>query len=185
MFDNLPCCLESFKLNVEAKNKGIFSLCIQTHHDRKYKQEAPEDSFDINSRNYICKGCQASMKRGKMPKMCANNGLAVDILPKELKLTDLENNLIAKNILYQKVHKKPKSRMAGTHDKLVNIPIGNQDILKTVTSLPRTPTESKIIVVGLKRKLEYKNTHLEQLIDVQKIFDFLHHLKHVVKNKSY
>ena len=75
--------------------------------------------------------------------------------------------------------------MAGTHDKLVNIPIGDQDILKTVRSLPRTPTESKIVVVGLKRKLEYKNSHLEQLIDIEKIFAFLHHLKNVVKNKKY
>ena len=81
------------------------------------------------------------MKREKMPKVCANNGLTVDILPKDLKLTDLENNLLAKNILYQKVHKKPKSRMAGTHDKMVNIPIGDQYILNTVRSLPRTPKE--------------------------------------------
>ena len=95
-----------------------------------------------------------------------------------MKLTDLENNLIAKNILYQKVHKKHRSRMAGTHDKMVNIPIEDQDILRTIKSLPRTPKESRILIVGkLKRKLEYKNTHLEQLIDIQKIFKFHHHKK--------
>ena len=121
-----------------------------------------------------------------MPKMCSNNGLTIDTLPEDLKLSDLENNLVAKNIIFQKVHKKPKSRMAGTHDRMVNIPIADKDILKTITSLPRTPIESRIITVGkLKRKLEYKNNHIEQLIDIQKIFKFLHHLKNVVKNKNY
>ena len=177
--------MESFKAKVDGENKGIFSLCIQTHRNQILRSEALTSTHDIDSRNYLCKGCKSSMTRGKMPKMCANNGLAVDILPNQLKLTDLENNLIAKNILYQKVHKKPKSRMAGTHDKLVNIPIGDQDILNTVKSLPRTPKESKIIVVRLKRKLEYKNTHLEQLIDIKKVFNYLHHLKHVAKNNKY
>ena len=87
--------------------------------------------------------------------MCSNNGLTIDTLPEDLKLSDLENNLVAKNIIFQKVHKKPKSRMAGTHDRMVNIPIADKDILKTITSLPRTPTEFRIITVG---KLDTRTT---------------------------
>ena len=118
--------------------------------------------------------------------MCANNGLKVDILPKpEMRLSELENNLIALNIVFQKIHILPKSRWSGTHDRLVNIPIGEQDVVNTLNSLPRTPTEAGIVTVGLKRKLEYKNTHLQQLIDVKKIYEYLHYLKYDVKNKYY
>ena len=92
------------------------------------------------------------MARGNMPKMCSNNTLTVDVIPDELKIGELENNLCAKNIIFQKMHKKPKSRMSGTHDKMVNIPIGDQDILNTMQSLPRTPTESGIITVGKLKK---------------------------------
>ena len=126
------------------------------------------------------------MERGKVPKMCSSNGLTVDILPDiSFTLTELENNLIAKNIIFQKLHKKPKSRWSGTHDRLVNIPIGDQDILNTVKNLPRTPAEAGIISVKLKRKLEYKNTHTEQLIDTEKIYKYLDYLKNVAKNKNY
>ena len=125
------------------------------------------------------------MDRGKMPKMSSNNGMTVDVIPEGLILTELENNLIAKNIIFQKLHKKPKSRWSGTHDRLVNIPIGDQDVLNTVSNLPRTPAEAGIITVKLKRKLEYKNTHTEQLIDTKKIYAYLNHLKNVAKNKRY
>ena len=91
------------------------------------------------------------MVRGKMPKMCANNGLMVDILPdKNLQLSELENNLIALNIVFQKIHLKPKSRWSGTHDRLVNVPVGPQDVLNTIESLPRTPAEAGIIPIIVK-----------------------------------
>ena len=79
----------------------------------------------------------------------------------------------------------PKSRWDGTHDRLVNIPIGEQDISYTIRNSPRTPDEAGIISVDLKRKLEYKTTHLKQLIDVKKIYNYLDYLKNTAKNKHY
>ena len=118
--------------------------------------------------------------------MCSNNGLQVDILPEpKLRLTELENNIIALNIVFQKFHLKPKSRWSGTHDRLVNVPISQQDIKKTLKALPRTPAEAGIIPVGLKRKLEYKTTHLQQLIDIKKIYKYLHYLIYISKSKYY
>ena len=113
---------------------------------------------------YICKSCKNYLRKGKLPKLCIYNGLGVDPLESpDMKLTELENNLIARNIIFQKIHKLPKSRWSGTHDRLVNVPVGPQDVLNTIESLPRTPAEAgiiPIIPVKLKRKLEYKTTHL-------------------------
>ena len=129
---------------------------------------------------YICKSCKKYLLKGKLPKLCIYNGLEIDSLgTPEIKLTELENNLIARNIIFQKIHKLPKSRWSGTHDRLVNVPVGPQDVLNTIESLPRTPAEAGIIPilpVKLKRKLEYKTTHLIQLIDTDRIFKYLEYL---------
>ena len=92
-----------------------------------------------------------------MPKLCVKNGLEVDEIDEDMKLTDLENNLIARNIIFQKVHKLPKSRWSATHDRLINVPVGPTDVQNTVENLPRTLAEAGIIPivpVSLKRKLE-------------------------------
>ena len=55
--------------------------------------------------------------------------------------------------------------------------MNNEDIVNTVTKLPRTPNEAGLIEVSLKRKLEYKNPHAQQLIDPRKCFKMLELLK--------
>ena len=132
--------------------------------------------------HYICKCCKNYLRKGKMPKLSKENGLKVDSIPAHIhQLTELEVNLIAKNIIFQKYHKKPKSRWHGTHDRLVNVPIHDQDILNTVEKLPRTPSEAGIVTMpvtaNLKRKMEYKNTHIQQLINPANIYIFLKFLK--------
>ena len=178
--------IESFREKTDEKYPELFSQCITFYSKSSASKDKPKSisSFDIDKKNFICRGCKISMGKGKMPKLCVSNSLTVDRFPDNLKLTELENNLIAKIIIFQKLHKKPKSRWSGTHDRLVNVPIGDQDILNTVNNLPRTPSEAGIIIVSLKRKLEYKNTHTEQLINTKKIYKYLHYLKNV-GNKFY
>ena len=120
--------MTNFREMVETNKPGLFSQCIQSHSESEGTDLGTGmvvTSFDIDKTNYLCKACKGSMQRGKMS---SNNGLIVDILPKRLKLTELKNNLIILNIIFQKVHKMPKSRWNGTHDRLVNIPILEQDI---------------------------------------------------------
>ena len=75
----------------------------------------------------------------------------------------------------------PTSRWSAIKDKIVNIPIPADVICQTIENLPRTPTEAGIIPVQLKRKKDYKNTHLYQYICPQKVTDALHQLKHCHK----
>merc|ERR1712239_60610 len=111
--------------------------------------------------------------------MSVYNGLAlVDIDgDKDLNLTELENNLIAKRILFQKIYQLPKSRMAGCKDKLINIPINDADVINTVKSMPRTPREAGLLEISLKRKLEYRNHHKKEYINPSKIYRALNFLK--------
>ena len=105
--------------------------------------------------------------------MSVKNNLTLVGQDESLKLTELEGSLIAKNLIFQKIYQLPKSRWTALTDRIINVPITNEDILNTVESLPRTPKEAGLIGVALKRKLEYKNTHKRQLVNPHKILKML------------
>ena len=71
----------------------------------------------------------------------------------ELELTELEGNLIAKNIVFVKIFELPKSRWTALKDKIINVSVKDDDILNTVTRLPRKLNEAGLIEVDLKTKI--------------------------------
>ena len=148
---------ESFEIYVNKTYDGAFTKFVNNKVPISLLIKVG-DKVTRTEASYICKSCKRFLGNGRMPKLSKNNGLQVDPIPEEIpKLTELESNLIAKNLIFQKYHKMPKSRWSGTHDRMVNIPIHNGDILNTIEKLPRTPTEAGIvpmkIIANLKRKL--------------------------------
>ena len=109
--------------------------------------------------------------------MSAKNGLKMDPQDPELELTELEGNLILKRIVFMKIFQLPKSRWTALKDKIINVPVNEDDIVNTITRLPRTPLEAGLIEVDLKRKVEYQNSHKKQLINPEKCFRMLELLK--------
>ena len=94
-----------------------------------------------------------------------------------LNLIEPEGALMAKNIIFQKIYQLPKSRWTALKDKIVNVPISEDSIINTLDQLPRTPEAAGLIGVALKRKVEYKSNHKQQLIDPLKLFKMLDKLK--------
>ena len=127
---------------------------------------------DINGvkSSYLCHACKNHLQSGKLPPMSAMNGLKVHHHEPGQELTELEGNLIAKNIVFMKIFQLPKSRWTALKDKIINVPVNDSDIINTITSLPRTPNEAGLIEVDLKRKVEYQYSHLRQLINPEKCF---------------
>ena len=105
--------------------------------------------------------------------MSTKNHLRLEKQDESLKLTELEGSLIAKNLIFQKIYQLPRSRWTTLKDRIINVPITTDDIINTVESLPRTPKEAGLIEVALKRRLEYKNTHKQQLVNPGKILELL------------
>ena len=128
---------------------------------------------------YICSTCKNHLEKGKMPPMSNQNSLMLIDLSnnEELQVTELENAMIALNIIFQKVFKLPKSRWPGMKDKTINVPIFESDILNTIESLPRTPSNAGIVPINFKRKVEYKKRHVVQYFSVPKIIKALATLK--------
>ena len=67
--------------------------------------------------------------------------------------------------------------MAAIKDRCVCVPIDDQTINETLNQLPRTPSEGCIVPIKLKRKKEYKNVHLNEYVDVEKMHRALETLK--------
>ena len=88
-----------------------------------------------------------------MPPECRQNNMQIDPQPDEMKLTELEANLISRNIQFQKIFQLPTSRYTAMKDKIINVPVPEESALNTINSLPRTPNEAGLIGVEVKRKL--------------------------------
>ena len=126
----------------------------------------------------FCHNCLRLIKQGKIPKIHYTNGLWLDKVPDELLLKDLEQQLIARSLIFMKVKKLPTTRMKAMHDMVISVPIEEDDISKNISALPRHPDDANIVAVQLKRKVLWKNTHLEEFIRPAKC------IKAVVKLKE-
>ena len=177
LFEQNVTKINGLEEKVEKKKPGLFRKCIP-----RLKPEA-ELTLVIDGKktvhHYICHACKGHMQKGKMPPMCAENGLQkTAILDEEMKLTELERNMISRRILFQKMMLKPKTRWTELQDKVINIPVAPESVTNTLTMLPKTPDEAGLIEVTFKRKLEYKNSHIRgQLVDPKKLYKMLDHLK--------
>ena len=118
---------------------------------------------------FVCHCCLTHIKKGKLPSINVKNGLELEEIPEELLLTDLEQQLVARSLIFMKVKKLPKFGMKAVHDKVISVPLEEEDISKTVTMLPRKPEDAKIVAVQLKRKLEMKNSHLAAYIRPERV----------------
>ena len=65
-----------------------------------------------------------------LPAICFQNGLALSAVPQCLELTDLECQLIAKNLVFIKISPTPRSRYDVMNGRIVNVPINDDDIIK-------------------------------------------------------
>ena len=144
--------------------------------DIEYKKEQPR---------YLCSTCKGYLVKKKLPPLCFKNGLEIESMPKDLQLSELESVLCSRNILFVKIHTLPKSLWKGTKGKVVNVPITSDDLRNSfdkMTSFPRQPTEAglmPVFPVKLKRKLEYKRSHLNKVINAEKVVKAVQHFKNL------
>ena len=118
------------------------------------------------------------IQNNKLPKIHVSNGLQLDVVPPELQLTDLEQQLIARSLLFMMAKKLPGvNRMKAMFDRVVSVPIEEDDVSRTISALPRHPDDAKVVAVQLKRKLEMKNTHLSEYIRPTKCIKAVEKLK--------
>jgi hypothetical protein len=121
--------------------------------------------------NFVCHNCFKLIRSGKLPSISVFNALSLDDIPDELNLTELEVQLIAKTILFMKIRMLPKTRMGAIVDRVINVPLEDDDIVRTVQSFPRLLSESAVLPVKFKRMKTLTNAYMEAFVRPQKLID--------------
>ena len=83
---------------------ALFEKCGASFLAKAFREEWDEHNILM-----LCWNCYKILKTKKMPRINVSNGLYLDDIPEELKLTELEQQLIAKVNLFMKIKKLPKN----------------------------------------------------------------------------
>jgi hypothetical protein len=108
----------------------------------------------FDGKKYICLTCHTKISKGRIPCQAVYNNMCVDEIPAELiALEKLEQILIAQRIIFEKIIVMPKGQQRKIAGAICNVLV---DCDQTGTVLPRPPERSGIIMLKLKRKLEFR-----------------------------
>ena len=164
---------------IEIKDLEKFRADVNECYDNIFEETVHQSTPSIRGRYYICSTCKGYLFRGAKPPMSSLNKLEVfnNREYPDLRLTELEASMIARTLFFMKIYKLPRSSMSAIKDRCVCVPIDESTINKTLNMLPRTPDEAGLVAVKLKRKKNMKNVHLQEYVNVHKLFGALKLLK--------
>uniref|UniRef100_A0A7M5WQX0 DUF6570 domain-containing protein n=1 Tax=Clytia hemisphaerica TaxID=252671 RepID=A0A7M5WQX0_9CNID len=149
-------------------NEGPFYVCVCCNRCLyrqtviKYsadKYDMPKENYysevvSFDGQLYICKTCHNKLKKGDLPCQSVKNKLSLDELPEEFHtLRRLEKILISRRILFKKIAIMPKGQFPKLKGSICNVPINVENVANT---LPRSTSDNGLLIVKLKRKLEYR-----------------------------
>ena len=177
-------CIEQFRSKIREGPCYICCVCNRCLYKRsviifcqsKYSCQnifSVQSSFD--GKEYICKTCHSKVKDGKLPCQSVVNNMFVDEIPRQLAtLEKLEEILIAQRIVFEKIIVMPKGQQRKIKGAICNVPV---ECDQTCCILPRPSERSGIIMLKLKRKLEFKGHVYFEAIRPELIVDALMWLK--------
>ncbi len=180
------CCKRTFELTgVKQLKQKMVDKIVLKHGEDFVEQTLSMDSHCDHEDMLVCHNCYSYISKGRMPGQCSKNNLEFDPVPPEIDcLTKVEEQMIAKTLLFMKIKQLPRSRMDAIVDRVIDVPLEDADVETTVNSLPRLPSESGLVFVKFKRKKSMKNTHQEAWIRPEKIVAAVQKLKQL-KNRHY
>ena len=109
-----------------------------------------------DGKEYMCKTCDRTLKRGTLPLQAKANGLQLCEVPPELSgLNALELRLICLRVPFMTMVALPSGKQRSIHGPAVNVP-SKVDTICNV--LPRLPSQSELVPLKLKRKLTYRGS---------------------------
>ena len=161
---SLDYYIEQFKRDIR---EGPYYICVVCNRllYRKTVLEFKKEKYNCNSclfttvtsfngNMYICNTCHVTIKKkNKTPCQAVYNNLAVDDVPRELAILEkLEQILVSQRIVFQIVVML-KGQQRKIRGGICNVPVSCEE---TCQVLPRPPDSSGIIMLKLKRKLQFR-----------------------------
>ena len=131
-------------------------------------------SYDDNY--YICTTCDKELQKNSIPCRAVANKLNVAELPKLFQdIRRLERLLVSRRVLFKKVTVMPKGKSLKIKGSICNIPVSEVDV--NCNMFPRPADNNGLIIVKLKRKLEYKGHVVFEAVRPDVVIQFLEFLR--------
>ena len=150
------CCTIRFRKSVQELTE---ELLLDFEDLNVYKHLSLYEKYKFDGKFWIHHNCVVVLKKGKMPQICAKNGLDHCEIPQVFKdATPMEILAIKKTIPFTFIQHLPRSRMPYMKkSRIINVPISDNDVLKTVFSLTRVNNE--LATVNLAFKARQRDTN--------------------------
>ena len=131
--------------------------------------DATANTVNVDSYEAIfCHTCYTNLNKKKCPTLSIANGMEVDEIPEELlDPTDLEQQMFAMTLVFTKIvclPNKTGTRMKGFEGRMINVPLQQSDISKSIQALPRCIDDAAVVPLQLKKKKEFKSAYSEAFI---------------------
>ncbi len=120
----------------------------------------------VDNIEWVCNTCCNHLKKKQVPPCAAANGMKFPNKPDFFDLNELECQLVAPRLAFQKIFQAPRGRQLKITGNAVNVPA---DVNTTVNMLPRLADDTGTIKVQLKRRLQYKSCALSLNIRPNKV----------------
>ena len=181
---DLDHCITTFQSKIREGPYYICSVCNRLLYRKtviileksKYSMQhlfTEKKSFD--EKQYICKTCHSKLMKKQIPCQAVHNNLQTDEIPSELLILEkLEQILISQRIVFEKIIVMPKGQQRKIKGAICNVPV---ECDQTCNILPRPPQRSGIIMLKLKRKLQFRGHVYFQAVRPQIILSALNWLK--------
>ena len=152
------CCTIRFRKSVQELTKELI-LDFKDPKLNVYQHLSLYEKYKFDGKFWIHHNCLIVLKKGKMPQICAKNGLDHCKIPQVFKdATPMEILAIKKTIPFTFIRQLPRSRMPYMKkSRIINVPISDNDVLKTVLSLPRV--NDQLATVNLAFKARQRDTN--------------------------
>ena len=177
------CCTIRFRKSVQELTEEL----QQAFKDLNvYQYLSLDEKYQFDGKFWIHHNCLIILKKGKMPQICAKNGLDNCEIPQVFKnATPMEILAIKKTIPFTFIQHLPRSRMPYMKkSRIINVPISDSDVLKTVFSLPRVNDQLATVNLAFKTRQRDSNYYKPPEIVRPKVINDM--LKILKKNhKSY
>ena len=153
-------------------NRLMYRKTVQqfqmSNYDKAPSDFVVPDSVSARDKQWICKTCHSTLKRGRLPAQAKANKLDLDNIPVELsELNPLETRLISLRNPFMKMVALPCGKQRAIHGPAVNVP--TYLLTPVCTLLPRLPSQTQMVPMKLKRKLCYRGHYMYQYIRPSKV----------------
>ena len=174
--------VSKFKTLIKSGPVFVFVVCNRCPYQKHvillkmHRYNVDEDSIfrgiSCNSTYYICNTCDKALQNNRIPCQAAWNTLFAEDLPMQFQgINRLERLLASTRILFKKVTVMPKSKSLKIKGSICDIPVTEVNV--NCNTLPRPADSNGLLIVKLKRKLEYKSHVILEAVRAALVVQFL------------